>query len=151
MAKKDKQPDRTNDKLTPRKDGRKWLRVSLDTTQYKRDERGAASELIFGLYDTDAFEGTISEVIEKLAVVRDYYENAGFRRVAIGEFASYEEGDEISLHGYRLETKKELAAKKRRSENAKKAAKKRVAGKKKSQEDRDRKEFERLKKKFGKD
>jgi len=142
---------RTKDTLTPRKDGRKWIRKQLATTQYKQgDAKLGVSSVIFSLYDEGAFLGPISEVMDRLQMVRDYYEEQGYRQVTIDPRPDYEGGVENELYGYRLETKEELQKRLERNKNAKAAAKKREAKKRKAREERERKEFERLKKKFEK-
>jgi len=147
---------RTKDKLTPRKDGRKWIRQQLSTTQYNNLFNQAhsaalyeAGSVIFSLHDESAFCGPISEVMGRLQMVRDYYEEQGYRQVTIDPRPGYEGGVENELYGYRLETKEELQKRLERIKNAKAAAKKREAKKRKAREERERKEFERLKKKFG--
>lgn len=147
---KAKKKERTQDSLTPRKDGRKWIRQNLATTQYRQGkaELGVDS-VLFSLYDANAFEGPVTEVAEKILRIRDYYEAQGFRRIAIEVSPDYDGGADVQLHGHRLETKKECAARQERGRKAKEAAKKREAKKKQAREDRDKREFERLKKVFG--
>lgn len=138
---------RTNDRLTPRKDGRKWIMQSLSTVLYSDEIRGGG----FALYGTNSLSGRISDLVEKLLTVRDYYEERRFRSISIKPLACGcgEIDADIELYGYRLETKAELAQRTERNTKARATAKKRTAAQKKAAEEHDRREFERLKKKFG--
>jgi hypothetical protein len=147
MAKKKK--ERTKDNLTPRGDGRKWIKQNLATTQYRQGEaEPGVDSVMFSLYDEDAFEGPITEVIEKLLKVRDFYEEQGLRRITVETSTDYDGGIDVGLHGFRLETKKECATRQARGRKAKEAAKKREAKKKQAREERELREYERLKKKY---
>ena len=141
---------RTNDNLTPRKDGRVWLRQNLANTQYNRDEKGSAEAVHFSLYDADSFCGLLTDVMARLETVRDFYEKEGFRSIKVSLESDYDGGTDVAVHGYKLETKEALATRLRRNANSRVAAKKRTKAAKERKEQRDKSEFERLKKKFEK-
>jgi hypothetical protein len=139
---------RKKDELKPRKDGRKWVKENLAISQQEKNSTWENPKFIFALYDSSTFEGPIDEVIERLTVVKNYYEDRGYRRVALDIAIDFEDGINIGIHGYRLETKEECQKRVEKSKRASFAAKKRERKKKKEKEEQERREYERLRKKY---
>lgn len=135
-------------KPKPHKDGRIWKKEDLLTTQHHHmPQKG----YLFTLYDVSCLDGPIEKTIKLLQKVRLFYKNKGFEGIEVDIDTYYHGGEtEISLSGYRIETYEERNKRIQTSKNKKVAAKKREAKKKLTREVKDKAEYDRLKKKFGK-
>ena len=128
---------RANDDLSDHNDPRfcKWASIELPGTLMD----GKAN---LSFVDTDFLEGSLTNIIQVLTKVRDYYEAQGYRKICL----SLSNTDDVYplLKGYHLETEEELI-KRQREEKA--LADYRQEQKLK-REEYERDMYEKLKKKF---
>lgn len=93
--------------------------------------------------ENDFYSQPLDQVIEKLTLLKEAYEERGFRNLRINLDAGYN-NIMIGLSGERLENDKELEARKKRHQAAKKAANAR----KEKQKEKELRTLQRLLKKY---
>jgi pyruvate-formate lyase len=90
-------------------------------------------------FQLDDFDGQVDAVIAKLATIRDFWVERGYRNLRIDTEQNYDDV-EISLYGQALETDEQYRYRMKREEKASELAR--------LKEERERQEYERLRAKF---
>jgi hypothetical protein len=98
----------------------------------------------------DELTGTINEVTEKLhRIHKEAVEAAKVSLVGVRLDVDEFQEDELTIHGLRLETDQEVATRVERTKRAKQRRKDAKIREAATREEKDKKEYERLKAKFG--
>ena len=103
-----------------------------------------------GEVDSSCFDGTIDDAIASLNALKEKYSDYSCLDISLDVGYGYYDSNfvRISLSGVRIETDDEFKKRTNDLKKAKEAAKKRKITMSQRQEEKDRKEFERLKAKF---
>jgi len=142
MADKNTNKITTRDPLPAQADGRIWIQETLPNS-YMHPETG---HYAFMLYDADSFDGNLSNTIGKLTTVQQHYTKKGYREITLDLLNALYVPHELTivLKGFRVETTSEQQDRIAREE-AKRDNKQEC---KRRHEEKELREYKRLKKKF---